>query len=274
MAKQNIEEDYAILKRKYEKLAATMALFENLPETLREVMDDAVRQIRSVQYVQSQTSAPSQVELPTDLPRIADIVPLCEKVAEISETVSQIPSYEDMRNVLADQMKAIDLSFRKTNISISVPAEEIAKQITPAINIKVGKEIDEALSKGSTNLANAALTKEVEFLKDAAHDLCSYGKYHINMPVWGLRPRVWILTMVALLVISVVSLHFNRRQYLGNSRLEKVEWLYRNYRSIMTDEYMDEYILPREKIMFGDDTHKRDSLKNAIIKQEQAQKSK
>ena len=274
MAKQNIEEDYAILKRKYEKLAASMAQFENLPETLREVMDDAVRQIRSVQYVQSQTSAPAQVELPTDLPRIADIVPLCERVAEISETVSQIPSYEDMRNVLADQMKAIDLSFRKTNISISVPSEEIAKQISSAINIKVDKEIDEALSKGSAKLANAALTKEVEFLKDAAHDLRCYGKYHINMPVWGLRPRVWILTMVAFLVISVVSLHFNRRQYLNNTRLEKVEWLYRNYRSIMTDEYMDDYILPREKIMFGNNTHKRDSLKNAILKQEQAQKSK
>lgn len=45
MAKQNLEEDYAILRRKYEKLAASIAQFENLPESLREIMDDAVRQI-------------------------------------------------------------------------------------------------------------------------------------------------------------------------------------------------------------------------------------
>lgn len=270
MAKQNLEEDYAILRRKYEKLAASMAQFENLPESLREIMDDAVRQIRSVQYVQSQNTS-AHVELPTDLPRISDIVPLCEKVAEIGETVSQIPSYEDIKEVLINQMKAIDLSFRKTNISVSVPAGEIANQISPAINMKVGKEIDEALAKGSANLANTALTKEVQFLKEAAHDLRNYGKYHINMPVWGLRPKVWILAMVAFMVISVVSLHFNRRQYLNNTRLEKVEWLYRNYRSIMSEEYMNDYILPREKIMFGDNTHKQDSLRNVIIKQEQVQ---
>ena len=150
-------------------------------------------------------------------------------------------------------------------------AEEIAKQISRAININVGKEIDEALAKGSANLANAALTKEVQFMKDAAHDLRNYGKYHINMPVWGLRPKIWILAMVAFIGISVASLHFNRRQYLNNTRLEKVEWLYRNYRSIMSEEYMNDYILPREKIMFGNNTHKQDSLRNVIIKQEQAQ---
>ena len=270
MAKQNLEEDYAILRRKYEKLAATMAQFENLPETLREIMDDAVRQIRSVQYVQQQNT-PAHFELPTDLPRISDIIPLCEKVAEIGETVSQIPSYEDIKDVLINQMKAIDLSFRKTNISVSVPAGEIANQISPAINIKVDKKIDEALAKGSVNLANAALTKEVQFLKNAADDLRNYGKYHINMPVWGLRPKVWILTMVAFMAISVVSLHFNRRQYLNNTRLEKVEWLYRNYRSIMSEEYMNNYIRPHEKIMFGDNTHQQDSLKSVIAKQEQAQ---
>lgn len=51
MAKQNLEEDYAILRRKYEKLAASMAQFENLPETLREIMDDAVRQILSLIHI-------------------------------------------------------------------------------------------------------------------------------------------------------------------------------------------------------------------------------
>lgn len=56
MAKHNLEEDYAILRRKYEKLAASMAQFENLPETLREIKDNAVRQIHSVQYVQSQNT--------------------------------------------------------------------------------------------------------------------------------------------------------------------------------------------------------------------------
>lgn len=272
MAKQNLEEDYAILKCKYEKLAASMAQFENLPETLREIMDDAVRQIQSVQYVQSQNT-PAHVELPTDLPRISDIVPLCEKVAEIGETVSQIPSYEDIKDVLINQMKAIDLSFRKTNISVSVPAGEIANQISPAINIKVGKEIEEALAKGSAKLANAALTKEVQFLKNAAHDLRNYGKYHINMPVWGLRPKVWILAMVAFMVISVVSLHFNRRQYLNNTRLEKVEWLYRNYRSIMPQSTVDDYFIPNEKIMFGNSTNQQDSLKNTIIKRERTKES-
>lgn len=58
-------------------------------------------------------------------------------------------------------------------------------------------------------------------MKDAAHDLRNYGKYHINMPVWGLRPKIWILAMVAFIGISVASLHFNRRQYLNNTRLEK-----------------------------------------------------
>ena len=77
-------------------------------------------------------------------------------------------------------------------------------------NIKVVKEIDEALAKGSANLANVAPSKEVPFLKDAAHDLRNYGKYHINMPVRGPRPKVWILTKLAFIVISVVSLYFNR----------------------------------------------------------------
>lgn len=34
---------------------------------------------------------------------------------------------------------------------------------------------------------------------------------------------------------------------------------------------MIDYIIPREKIIFGDNTHKQDNLINVIIKQEQAQ---
>lgn len=91
----------------------------------------------------------------------------------------------------------------------------------PCNNIKVSKEIDEALAKFSANRVKAALTKEVQFPKDAVHDLGNYGKYHINMPVLGLRPKVWMLTMVAFTVISVVSLHFNRCQYFTAPDLKK-----------------------------------------------------